>query len=184
MVTAPRSVLAALSLGCAFGLGVAGRGAAQPALPKSSPFLPPAGSADAASAPDETIEFAAVRIIGQRTEIDLYDTQGKKNHWIPLGGTADGMSVLNYDARRDLVVAKIGGVEKTLKLRQSRGVVAGNAAVVTTPAMSFATPAPPPAPETTPAPTPFTAGPPGGNSERAGGGFESGLRPPPPRQSR
>ena len=81
----------------------------------------PTGAAAAASAPNEVIEFAAVRTIGKRTEIDLYDTQGKKNHWIALGATADGMTVMNYDSRRDQVVAKIGGVEKVLPLRKTRG---------------------------------------------------------------
>src|ERR1019366_10618464 len=93
------------------------------------------------------------------TEIDLYDTQGKKNHWILLGGTADGMSVLSYDSRRDQVVAKIGGAEKTLLLRQSRSVAAGNAAVVMSPAMSFAVPTPPPAPDTIPNSAPAAAAP-------------------------
>ena len=151
MVTVSRPILAALALGCAVGLGVASRAAAQTALPNGSPFMP-TGSAAAASAPGEMLEFAAIRTIGPRTEIDLYDTQGKKNHWIPLGGTADGMSVLSYDSRRDQVVAKIGGAEKTLLLRQSRSVAAGNAAVVMSPAMSFAVPTPPTAPEAGSAP--------------------------------
>lgn len=158
MDTVPRSVLAALALGYAAGFGLASRATGQSALPNGSPFLP-TGSSAAASAPGEMIEFAAVRTIGQRTEIDLYDTQGKKNHWIPLGGTADGMSVLTYDARRDQVVAKIGGVEKILTLRQSRSVAAGNAAVVMSPAMSFATPTPPPAPDTIPNSAPAAAAP-------------------------
>jgi len=49
MVTAPRSVLTALALGCAVGLGVASRGAAQSALPNGSLFLPAAGAADGMS---------------------------------------------------------------------------------------------------------------------------------------
>jgi hypothetical protein len=118
--------------------------AAEAALPKSSPFLPTAGAVDPATAPGETIEFAAVRTIGARTEIDLYDTQGKKHHWIPLGGSADGMSAMSYDAKRDQVMAKIGGVNKLLKLRQSKGTAAGNAAMFAgpQPVASFATPAP------------------------------------------
>jgi hypothetical protein len=157
MVNAPRPILAALALsGAAFGM--ISRGGAQTALPKSSPFMS-ANAPAAANAPGETIEFAAVRTIGKRTEVDLYDTQGKKNHWIPLGGTADGMTVVNYDVRRDQVTATIGGVNKLLTLRRTRGTAAGNAAVTTQAAMSFATPdttfvqkMPPPAPEVTATP--------------------------------
>ena len=136
----------------ALALGLAGSIAAEEALTKGSPFLPTGSAADPASAPGEMIEFAAVRTIGQRTEIDLYDTQGKKNHWIPLGGSAEGMSVLSYDARREQVVAKIGGADKILPLRKTR--TNSGAPVSAAPAMSFSTPPPPPAPETMPAPAP------------------------------
>lgn len=143
MVNISRPLFAALALGGAFGLGVTTQGAAQTSLPASSPFMS-AGTPATAGAPGETIEFAAVRTIGKRTEIDLYDTQGKKNHWISVGGTADGMTIVSYDSRRDQVTATIGGVNKQLTLRQTKGVAAGNAAVSLQPAMSFATPAPSP----------------------------------------
>jgi hypothetical protein len=153
MADAPRPTLTAFLLGCA-ALGVTSFSPAQTALPKSSPFMSATAPA-AASAPGETIEFAAVRTIGKRTEIDLYDTQGKKHHWIPLGTTADGMTVMSYDARRDQVTATIGGVNKTLLLRQSRGTAAGNAALTAQPAtMSFATPDPSFAQKTPPPPAP------------------------------
>ena len=127
-------------------LGLAGR-AADETLPKGSPFLPTGSAAAAAIAPGEMIEFAAVRTIGSHTEIDLYDTQGKKNHWIAVGATAEGMTVVSYDAPRDQVVAKIGGMEKLLPLRKTRGTANGPAPIVTSsPAMSFATPPPSMAP--------------------------------------
>ncbi len=144
-------LVAGLAMGCAIGLGVTSRGVAQTALPASSPFMSATGPA-AASAPGEVIEFAAVRTIGKRTEIDLYDTQGKKNHWIQVGGTADGMTVVSYDAHRDQVTATIGGVNKLLTLRQTKGVAAGNAAVTAAPAMNFALPTPPPLPQVASAP--------------------------------
>jgi hypothetical protein len=131
---------------------VVSRSAAQTELPKSSPFMSANVPAAAASSPNEAIEFAAVRIIGKRTEIGLYDTQAKKNQWIPVGDTVNGMTVMSYDPRRDQVIAKIGGVNKTLTLRQTKGVAAGNAAVSAAPAMSFATP--PPAPIQQPAAMP------------------------------
>lgn len=130
----------------AMALGVAGR-AADETLPKGSPFLPTGSAAAAAIAPGEMIEFAAVRTIGSHTEVDLYDTQGKKNHWIAVGASAEGMSVVSYDSHRDQVVAKIGGMEKTLPLRKTRGTANGPAPIFTSsPAMSFATSLPSPAP--------------------------------------
>ena len=71
-----RPALAALAL------GLLANAKAADTLPKGSPFMPTGSAAAAAIAPGEMIEFAAVRTIGQATEIDLYDTQGKKNHWI------------------------------------------------------------------------------------------------------
>lgn len=135
----------------ALALALAGRAAAQAGLPKESPFLP-AGSAGAASAVGEIIEFAAVRTIGSHTDINLYDTQAKKSHWVPVGGSADGMTVVAYDNKRDQVVARIGDAQKLLTLRKAHGVT-GPAPIFTAPApapaMSFATP--PPAPATAPA---------------------------------
>lgn len=122
-------------------------------LPKGSPFLPAGSAAAAAIAPGEMIEFAAVRTIGQTTEIDLYDTQGKKNHWIAVGASAEGMTVVSYDARRDQVVAKIGGMDKLLPLRKTKGNARGPAPIVAaSPAMNFALP--PAAPDPVPAPSP------------------------------
>jgi hypothetical protein len=143
MTAAYRFLCSALA---ALAMGVAGR-AAEDALPKGSPFLPTGSAAAAAIAPGEMIEFAAVRTIGSLTEIDLYDTQGKKNHWIAVGASAEGMAVVSYDARRDQVVAKIGGMDKVLPLRKTKGNANGPAPIVTSaPAMSFATPLPSPVP--------------------------------------
>ncbi len=139
MTHAPRPLLLALAFIGAVGLGAARRAGAQTELPKSSPFMTAGGPA-AVSVAGEVIEFAAVRTIGTRTEIDLYDTQVKKNHWIPLGETIDGMTVMNFDPRHDQVTAKIGGVNKVLKLRQARGTAAGGMAINPAPAMSFANP--------------------------------------------
>ncbi len=157
MVTVSRPLLTALALSCAAGFGVTGHLAAQSTLPKGSPFTRPAGAVDPASAPSETMQFAAVRTLGKHTEIDLYDTQGKKNHWIPLGETVDGMTAVSYDARRDQVVVTIGGVNKTLNLRMAKGAVPGNPGIANPTAASFATP---PAPAVQPvavAPVPAPA---------------------------
>jgi len=135
-----RPALAALAL------GLAGRASAQTALPKDSPFLPGGNAAAGTAAGTDPIEFAAVRTIGNKTDIDLYDTQAKKNQWVPVGGNADGLTVVSYNARIDQVVARIDGVERLLTLRKEHGNT-GPAPIVTAPAMSFATPPPTPAVE-------------------------------------
>lgn len=69
---------------------------------------------------------------------------GKKNRWIALGETVDGLNVLTYDAQRDQVVVKVAGEQKLLTLRKASGVV--NAPTLTmvapNPAMNFNVPPP------------------------------------------
>ena len=102
--------------------GVTGRVSAQNSPAKDSPFMP-AGTAEIASDVGETLEFAGVSVIGKKTLVNLYDKQLKKNRWISVGDTVDGLNVLTYDARRDQVVVKVGGEQKLLTLRKSTGVV-------------------------------------------------------------
>src|SRR5690349_14839097 len=103
-------------------------------LPKNSPFTLRGGPAAPASGPGETIEFAGVSSVGKRTDLIFYDKTAKKNHWIAQGETKEGISVLNYDERRDEVVVKINGTQKTLALRKvapPAGTVRGVPSVAT-----------------------------------------------------
>ena len=86
-------------------------------LPKFSPFEQRGGPAAPAAA-NETIEFAGVSSIGQKTDLIFYDKTTKKSHWVAKGETKDGITVLNYDERREVAVVKYNGVEKTLALRK------------------------------------------------------------------
>lgn len=138
-------------------------------LPKRSPFMPAGGAAVATAAASETVEFAGVSSVGKRVDLIFYDKTAKKSHWIGIGETKEGIAVLNYDSRREQVVVKLNGVEKTLPLRKGTGPV--NSAgpiqaiqpgfnvpppVAPQPAMVMPTPvAPPPTVVATdPAPTP------------------------------
>jgi hypothetical protein len=87
-------------------------------LPKTSPFTLRGGSATPATGPGETIEFAGVSSTKKRTDLIFYDKTAKKSHWIAPGETKEGISVLNYDERRDEAVVKVNGVQKTLALRK------------------------------------------------------------------
>lgn len=94
-------------------------------LPKTSPFVSASTPAGAADTSAETIEFAGVSIIGQKTDLIFHDKRSKKNHWIAKGETKEGISVVSYDDVREQVQVKINGVEKTLLLR--KGNKSGNA---------------------------------------------------------
>lgn len=131
----------------------AGGSAQQMALPKNSPFMPPAGQVTAAAAASETIEFAGVSSVGKRTDLIFYDKTAKKNHWVGLGETKEGIAAVSYDHRREQAVIKLNGVEKTLILRKGTGgapgmpgkTVSNPSAPVPSPVV-FSAPVAPPAP--------------------------------------
>jgi hypothetical protein len=131
-------------------LGLAGvrLGLAQAPAPANSPFLPGNGSAKSDS--DETIELAGVSTVGDRTDLIFHDKASKKNRWVRLGSTAEGITALKYDARLEQAVVRINGVEKVLTLRKGTGPL--NAPMPPTP-VAVATPAPVPAPAPGLAPT-------------------------------
>jgi hypothetical protein len=95
----------------------------QTTLPKSSPFMPAGNAAGPAVAANETLEFAGVSAVGKRTDLIFYDKTTKKSHWIGVGETKEGISVVSYDSRREQVVVKVNGTEKTLSLRKGTGPV-------------------------------------------------------------
>lgn len=112
--------------------------AAQGALPTSSPFLPPNSQA-AAAANGETLEFAGVSTIGNKTDLIIYDKTAKKSRWIPLGGTVAGITAVKYDPRVEQAVIRTNGVEKNLPLRKGTGPL--NAPVAVAPPVPVALPA-------------------------------------------
>lgn len=147
--------------------------------------MPTAGSAAPTAAASETLEFSGVSSIGKRTDLIFHDKAAKKSHWVGIGETKEGISVVSYDTRREQAVIKLNGVEKILTLRKvsgpkgtgapgAPGVPAGPALPPTAPnqpapaTLVFAPPAPPPtapaagtdASGATPAAPPPTPGPP------------------------
>ena len=118
----PRALRLALPLALVFVLGLR----AQNALPSTNPFAGPPGAATP-DAPQETIEFAGVSTMGQKVDLIFQDKATKKTTWVPLGGKADGIEVVNYDAKKEQVVARINGAQKTLTLRKSTAANASGA---------------------------------------------------------
>jgi hypothetical protein len=94
------------------------------ALSKVNVFAPPATAA-AAQPEKETIEFAGISSVGKKTELIFIDksTKPQKNYWIAKGETKEGITVLNYDSKREEAVVKINGAQKTLALRKGGGPV-------------------------------------------------------------
>lgn len=132
---------------------------AQTSLPKDSPFVAQGGAAAPATAPGEAIEFAGVLSSpGKKADLVFLDKATKKTHWVPVGETVNGISVISYDERLDQATVKINGTQKVLPLRKA--AAANGQAPVPTVAANFnvppaptALPLPGPAPANQPAPT-------------------------------
>ncbi|MDO8539116.1 MAG: hypothetical protein Q7S40_01640 [Opitutaceae bacterium] len=126
---------------------------AQSTLTKPSPFAP-AGAAATATVASETLEFAGVSSVGQKTDIIIHDKTAKRKHWIGIGETVEGISVVRYDPRLEQAVITVNGAQKTLPLRKATSAMrspAGVAPIQT----GFAVP--PPVVQTMPAPAPAVA---------------------------
>jgi hypothetical protein len=116
-----------------------GAALAQAPLPDTSPFI--ANNAAAKAAPDEPIELAGVSTVGDRTDLIFHNKTSKKNTWVRVGATADGITALKYDPHLERAVVRIDGVEKVLTLRTGTGPV--NAPMP--PPVAAIPPVPPPA---------------------------------------
>lgn len=148
-----------VSLLAAIALAGASLAPAQAPAPANSPFLPNNGPAPSDSG--ETIELAGVSTVGDRTDLIFHDKISKKNRWIRLGSTADGITAVKYDARLEQAVVRMNGVEKVLTLRKGTGPL--NAPMPPAPAV-VATPAPAPVPANAPTGALGPANPAGGTA--------------------
>jgi hypothetical protein len=118
-----------------------------PALPKNSPFGAPGAPVATAEAAGERIEFAAVSVVGKKTDLVFYDKTAKKSHWIAVGETKEGIAVTAYDERREQAIVKINGVEKVLPLRKGQRAASTPRPVTPLPTgFNIATPGPVPLP--------------------------------------
>jgi hypothetical protein len=128
-------------------LGLASISAAADSQIPRNPFEPQGAAAGPAAAANETIEFAGVSQMGKTTHLIFHDKAAKKNRWVSLGETVEGISVVRYDDRLEQAVVKINGTEKTLPLRKGKGPVNSPVAMNSLPsAAGFAAPSAPPAP--------------------------------------
>jgi hypothetical protein len=122
--------LCALALfGCVAAFG-------QGSLVGNSPFMPSGGAAAAASGPGEAYELAGSSVEGSNVSVCIFERQAKHSQWIPVGGIADGIHVISYDAQHDKVVVAIAGSIRELGMRKA--TVASQGA----PSIARAAPAP------------------------------------------
>lgn len=127
-----RLLLPALAL---LAVGLVGRAAAE------SPFLPGASAVVSGNASAETLEFAGINAMGDKTFVNVYDKALKKGRWVEVGGSDGTYSVLAFDPRHDQIVVKTGSIQKTLTLRKSTGTANGPKPVAMMPAAAgFAQP--------------------------------------------
>lgn len=124
--------LSALALfGCAAAFG-------QASLVGNSPFMPSGGVAAAASGPGEAYELAGSSVEGSNVSVCIFERQAKHSQWIPVGGIADGIHVISFDALHDKAVVAIAGSIRELGMRKA--TVAAQSA----PSIARVAPAPPP----------------------------------------
>jgi hypothetical protein len=127
-------------------------------LSKQNVFAGPTTAAAPGQAANETVEFAGISSVGKRTELIFVDKTTKKNYWIAKGETKEGITLLNYDAKREEAVVKINGVQKTLALRRNAKPTPPSHTVPPTPTGFNVAPTPLPAFSPAPASvTPATA---------------------------
>jgi hypothetical protein len=134
---------------------------------KSSPFMPPAATAQTVAAGDsgENLEFAGISSVGSRTDFIIHDRSTRKSLWLGMGETKNGIALVSHDPRRDVLTINSNGIQKQLPLRKGTSG-AGRAAAAPTvvgPASDLsptATPAvqtPPPPGVPAPGPDPTVA---------------------------
>jgi hypothetical protein len=150
--TLAAAVLGALRLSCAAACGSAAA-FGQGALVANSPFMPNgSAAAAAAAAAGEAYELAGSSVQGSDVTVCIYERQAKRSQWIPVGGIADGIHVISFDALSDKAVVTIGGSHKELAMRRatvaslSPSAAARAAQPVAEMAAPAAAPAAPPAP--------------------------------------
>jgi hypothetical protein len=129
-----------LPAGALLAAALAGLAAAQgqTRLSEASPFLPgPGSSAGTAGGPD-AYELTGASTTASSSAVCIYDGLHRRSHWIRVGGTADGIQVLSYDAGRAVAVVRVNGASKQLAQRKA-AVVAG-VALPPVPAIAAAAP--------------------------------------------
>ena len=100
-------------------LGSAAAAFGQAPLVGNSPFMPSGGGGGGGAAAGEAYELAGSSVQGSDVSVCIYERQAKHSQWIPVGGIADGIHVISYDAVSDRAVVTIAGAFKELAMRKA-----------------------------------------------------------------
>jgi len=96
-------------------------------VPKDSPFGQ-AGTPATTTTGLDSIDFAGVSTVGNRTMINLYDKVQKRSFWVEAGKATGDLTVTKYDSAHDQITVKSHGAQKVLPLRPPSAVVNGTTA--------------------------------------------------------
>lgn len=81
--------------------------------------MPSGSMAAGGAAPAEAYELAGSSVQGPDVSVCIYERQAKHSQWIPVGGIADGIHVISYDALNDRATVTIAGAFKELTMRRA-----------------------------------------------------------------
>ena len=126
-------------------LGWAATAFGGPTLVANSPFAPSGTVAGAAASNQEPYQLAGSSSEGSDVSVCIFLQQSKRSLWIPVGGEADGVHVISFDAAHDTAVVTAGGSRRELAMRKAVVASAGQAAAPRAPQVAVqADPAPAP----------------------------------------
>ena len=135
-------------------LGWAATAFGGPTLVANSPFAPSGTAAGVASSSQEPYQLAGSSSEGSDVSVCIFLQQSKRSLWIPVGGEADGVHVISFDAAHDTAVVTAGGSRREISMRKSVIASAGQPASTRAPQVAVQ-------PESAPAPIAAAAAGPG-----------------------
>jgi hypothetical protein len=135
-------------------LGWAATAFGGPTLVANSPFAPSGTVAGAAASNQEPYQLAGSSSEGSDVSVCIFLQQSKRSLWIPVGGEADGVHVISFDAAHDTAVVTAGGSRREISMRKSVIASAGQPASTRAPQVAVQ-------PESAPAPIAAAAAGPG-----------------------
>jgi hypothetical protein len=100
-------------------LGCAAPAFGEASLVGNSPFAAAGAASVGPNAPAEAYELSGSTVEGSDVSVCIFERQRKRSEWIPVGGDADGVKVISFDANTDTAVVVIGGARKQISMRKS-----------------------------------------------------------------
>jgi len=132
-----KRVFRSLGVPVAAVLAWAGTALGGPTLVANSPFAPSGTAAGVASSSQEPYQLAGSSSEGSDVSVCIFLQQSKRSLWIPVGGEADGVHVISFDAAHDTAVVTAGGSRREIAMRKAVIASAGHAATTRAPQVAL-----------------------------------------------